>query len=53
VETFIERKTFTAILFLVALVLGAVALIGGNSYVGMIGLVAGAGAIVHLLVFHV
>jgi hypothetical protein len=52
VDSFIETKTFTAILFAVAVVLGAIGVFGKVEGAAMEGLVVGAGAVVHLLVFH-
>jgi hypothetical protein len=49
VDSFIQSKTFTLILFVVALVLGAIALLRGSPRVATIAVVVGAGAVVHFL----
>ncbi len=51
-KSFVETTAFTIILFSAALVLGAVGILGGIEALSMLGLVAGFGAVAHLLVMH-
>jgi hypothetical protein len=47
VDSFIQSKTFTLILFAVALVLGTISVFGRIESVGLAGLVAGTGTVVY------